>query len=66
MIIGRGLHMRNHRTAILSEAHVRRIYTQGVDEAVVRLVHRLADRIEELEAQLVRDVPRSVLVNSAG
>jgi transposase len=44
---------------LLSEAHVRRIYTQGV-EAVVRLVHRLADRIEELEAQPVRE-PQPVI-----
>ena len=33
---------------LLSEAHIRRIYAQGVD-AVVHLVHRLADRITELE-----------------
>ena len=39
---------------LLSEAHIRRLYAQGVD-AVVRLVHRLADRIEELEAQPVRE-----------
>lgn len=35
---------------LLSEAHIRRMYDQGV-EAVIRLVHRLADRITELEAQ---------------
>lgn len=39
---------------LLSEAHIRRLYAQGVD-SVVRLVHRLADRIEELEAQPVRE-----------
>lgn len=38
---------------LLSEAHIRRLYAQGVD-SVVRLVHRLADRIEELEAQPIR------------
>lgn len=38
---------------LLSEAHIFRIYDQGVD-AIVRLVHRLADRIEELEAQPIR------------
>lgn len=38
---------------LLSEAHIHRVYAQGV-EAVVRLVHRLADRVEELEAQPVR------------
>jgi transposase len=35
---------------LLSEAHIRRLYARGVD-SVVRLVHRLADRIDELEAQ---------------
>lgn len=44
---------------LLSEAHLRRIYAQGVD-AVVRLVHRLADRIEELEAQPSRN-PQPVI-----
>lgn len=39
---------------LLSEAHIRRIYAQGVP-AVVRLVHRLADRIEEMEAQPPRE-----------
>ena len=39
---------------LLSEAHIRRLYAQGVD-SVVRLVHRLADRIEELEAQPARE-----------
>jgi transposase len=40
---------------LLSEAHIRRIYAQGV-EAIVRLVHRLADRITELEAQPIREL----------
>ena len=39
---------------LLSEAHIRRLYARGVD-SVVRLVHRLADRIDELEAQPVRE-----------
>jgi uncharacterized coiled-coil protein SlyX len=37
---------------LLSEAHIFRIYDQGAD-AVVRLVHRLADRITDLEAHLI-------------
>ena len=44
---------------LLSEAHIRRLYAQGVD-SVVRLVHRLADRVEELEAQPVRE-PQPVI-----
>src|SRR5438105_154089 len=40
---------------LLSEAHIFRIYDQGVD-AIVRLIHRLADRIEELEAQPIRSL----------
>ena len=35
---------------LLSEAHIFRIYDQGVD-AIVRLIARLVDRIEELEAR---------------
>jgi transposase len=38
---------------LLSEAHIRRMYDQSA-EAIVRLVHRLADRITELEAQPIR------------
>ena len=38
---------------LLSEAHIRKIYAQGA-QAIVRLVHRLADRIDELEARPVR------------
>jgi transposase len=45
---------------LLSEAHIRKIYAQGV-EAIVRLVHRLADRIDELEAQPIRE-PQPVIV----
>jgi transposase len=37
---------------LLSEAHIFRIYDQGVD-SVVRLVHRLADRITDLEARVI-------------
>jgi transposase len=37
---------------LLSEAHIFRIYDQGVD-SVVRLVHRLADQIEDLEARVI-------------
>lgn len=37
---------------LLSEAHIYRIYDQGVD-SVVRLVHRLADRITDLEARVI-------------
>jgi transposase len=39
---------------LLSEAHIRKIYAQGA-QAIVRLVHRLADRIDELEAQPARN-----------
>jgi transposase len=38
---------------LFSEAHIFRIYDQGAD-AVVRLVNRLVDRIEEMETRLVR------------
>ena len=48
---------------LLSEAHVRRVYAQGVD-SVVRLVHRLADRITELEAQPIRS-PQPVITSLA-
>ncbi len=48
---------------LLSEAHIRRLYAQGVD-SVVRLVHRLADRIEELEAQPIRS-PQPVIASLA-
>lgn len=44
---------------LLSEAHIRRLYAKGV-EPVVRLVHRLAARIEELEAQPIRS-PQPVI-----
>ncbi len=36
---------------LYSEAHIFRIFNQGVD-SIVRLVQRLTDRIEDLEAQL--------------
>ncbi|MET0625893.1 MAG: DUF6444 domain-containing protein, partial [Pyrinomonadaceae bacterium] len=48
---------------LLSEAHVRRLFAQGV-EAIVRLVHRLADRIDELEAQPARE-PQPVIATLA-
>jgi transposase len=37
---------------LYSKAHITRIYNQGVD-SIVRLVHRLTDKIEDLEAQLI-------------
>lgn len=46
---------------LLSEAHIRKMYAQGV-EAIVRLVHRLADRITELEAQPIR-APQPVITS---
>src|SRR5215210_2265195 len=46
---------------LLSEAHIFRIYDQGVD-AIVRLVHRLADRIDELEVQPIR-APQPVIAS---
>ena len=46
---------------LLSEAHIRKMYAQGV-EAIVRLVHRLADRIDELEAQPIR-APQHVITS---
>jgi transposase len=46
---------------LLSETHIRRIYDQGVD-AIVRLVHRLADPLAELEAQPVR-APQPVIAS---
>jgi transposase len=46
---------------LLSEAHIFKIYDQGVD-AIVRLVHRLADRIDELEAQPIRS-PQPVIAS---
>lgn len=45
---------------LLSEAHIFRVYDQGAD-AIVRLVHRLADQITDLDAQLVRN-PQPMLV----
>jgi len=44
---------------LFSEAHIQRIYDQGVD-SVIRLVHRLTDKIENLEAQLIRS-PQPVI-----
>ncbi len=35
---------------LYSEAHISRIYAQG-EQAIVRLVHCLVDKIEDLEAQ---------------
>ncbi len=46
---------------LLSEAHIRKIYAQGAP-AIVRLVHRLADRIDELEAQPLR-APQQVITS---
>jgi transposase len=36
---------------LFSEAHIFRVYAQGV-AAVLRLVHRLTDKVEDMEAQL--------------
>lgn len=36
---------------LYSEAHIFRVYAQGL-AAVVRLIHRLTDKVEDLEAQL--------------
>ena len=44
---------------LFSEAHIRRIYAQGAP-AIVRLVHRLADRVAELEARPARE-PQPVI-----
>lgn len=44
---------------LLGESHILRIYDHGAD-SVVRLVTRLADRIEEVEAQLLR-VPQPTI-----
>ena len=46
---------------LFSEAHIRKLYAQGVGP-VVRLVHRLADRVEELETQPVRN-PQPVIAS---
>ena len=47
---------------LFSKAHIQRIYDQGTD-AVVHIVHRLVDKIEDLEAQLVRS-PQPPLIAS--
>jgi transposase len=44
---------------LFSEAHIRRIYAQGAP-AIVSLVHRLADRVAELEARPARE-PQPVI-----
>ena len=46
---------------LFSNAHIHRIYAQGT-EAVLRLVHRLVDNIEDLEAQLIR-APQPVIAS---
>lgn len=48
---------------LLSESHIRKLYARGV-ESVVRLVHHLGDRIEELEAHPVRE-PQPVIARLA-
>ena len=48
---------------LLSEAHIRKIYAKGA-QAILRLVHRLADRIDELEAQPVRE-PQPIIARLA-
>lgn len=47
---------------LFSEAHILRMYAQGAT-AVVRIVHRLVDKIEDLEAQLIRS-PQPPLIAS--
>ncbi len=56
-------HFRLRHTAmnLYSEAHIRRIYKQG-EPAIVRLVHRLTDNIEDLQAQLIRS-PQPVIAS---
>ncbi len=44
---------------LFSEAHILRIYAQGT-AAIVRLIHRLVDKIEDMEAQLIRS-PQPVI-----
>jgi Rad3-related DNA helicase len=38
---------------LFSDAHIQRFYYQGVD-AVIRVVHRLEDQLEDARAQLIR------------
>ncbi len=45
--------------SFFSETHIFRIYDQGAD-SVVRLVHRLADKIEDLETRLIQS-PQPVI-----
>ncbi len=44
---------------LYSEAHISKIYAQG-ERAIVRLVHRLVDNIEDLQALLIR-TPQPVI-----
>jgi transposase len=44
---------------LYSAAHIFRVYDQGA-AAIVRLVHRLTDKVEDLEAQLIRS-PQPVI-----
>ena len=44
---------------LYSQAHISRIYAQG-EQAIVRLVHRLVDNIEDLQALLIR-TPQPVI-----
>ncbi|MDQ3255179.1 MAG: IS66 family transposase [Acidobacteriota bacterium] len=46
---------------LYSQAHISRIYAQG-EHAIVRLVHRLTDNIEDLQAQLIR-TPQPVIAS---
>lgn len=48
---------------LYSEAHIRRIYVRGV-AAVVRLVHQLTNKVEDLEAQPICS-PQPVIVSLA-
>ncbi len=44
---------------LYSAAHISRIYKQG-EGAIVRLVHRLVDNVEDLQAHLIRS-PQPVI-----
>jgi transposase len=46
---------------VYSDAHIQRFYYQGVD-AVVRVIHRLEDQLEDARAQLIRQ-PQSLIAS---
>jgi len=51
--------LRHEAMNLYSQAHISRIYAQG-ERAIVRLVHRLVDNIEDLQALLIR-TPQPVI-----